>query len=164
LGDKLEAYTDGTSLGNPGPGAFSIILIYERAPIVLSRAFRKTTNNRMELMAVVETLNFCKNNNIKYVKIYTDSQLVAKAINEGWLERWNRNGWKTSAKQNVMNIDLWKQFLHYRNFVQPEILWVPGHSGNTFNEKADKIAKQKAKEDAIEIDYGFEQEHLSFFD
>ncbi len=160
---ELDAYTDGTSLGNPGPGAFSVLMMFEKSEIVLSRGFRQTTNNRMELLAVIETLNFCKNNNINFVRIYTDSQLIAKAINEDWITRWVHNGWKTSSKQDVLNIDLWKQLLHFTKFVQFEIVWVQGHSGNELNEKADKIAKKKAKEDAIEIDFGFENKNLSFF-
>lgn len=160
---NLEAYTDGTSLGNPGPGAFSVIIKFEQNEIVLSRGYRKTTNNRMELLAVVETLNFCKNNNVDFVKIYTDSQLISKAINEGWINRWVQNGWKTSSKQDVLNIDLWKQLLHFMRFVQFEIEWVQSHSGNELNEKADKIAKKKAKEDSIEIDVMFENKNLSFF-
>ncbi|MGB9771629.1 MAG: ribonuclease H family protein [Candidatus Kapaibacteriota bacterium] len=150
-----EIYTDGTSLGNPGKGGFAVIII-EKTEIILAKGFRKTTNNRMELLAVAEALNFIKNNNIMEATINSDSQLVVKAITDGWLNRWVKNGWRTTNRSPVLNIDLWQKIHYLLNFVNVKFQWIEGHSGNCYNELADKIAKKNAKDFAIEIDYQYE--------
>lgn len=155
----VEIYTDGTSLGNPGKGGFAVIILFTEQEIILAKGFRRTTNNRMELLAVIEALNFIKNNSIENATIYTDSQLITNAINEHWLERWVKNGWLTSNKTKVLNIDLWQKLHFLLNFVNVKFKWVEGHSGKEFNEKADKIAKKNAKDFAIEIDYQYEIEN-----
>lgn len=155
----IEIYTDGTSLGNPGRGGFAVVIVFEQFEIILAKGYRKTTNNRMELLAVVEALNFIKNNEIKSATIYTDSQLIVKAINEGWLSRWIVNGWQTSNKTKVLNIDLWQKINHFLNMVDVRFQWIEGHSDNKFNNLADKIAKRNAKDFAIEIDYQYEIEN-----
>jgi ribonuclease HI len=152
----VEIYTDGTSLGNPGKGGYSVIILWNNQEIILAKGYRNTTNNRMELSAIVEALNFIKNNELEEAVISTDSQLIVKAINEGWLAKWIQNGWQTSNKTQVQNIDLWQKIAFFLNFVRPKIFWVEGHIGNKYNEIADKIAKSKAKYDAIEIDYEYE--------
>lgn len=153
----VEIYTDGASLGNPGKGAYAVVILLDGKEIILSKGFRKTTNNRMELMALIEALNFLKDNGIKNSVIFTDSQLIAKAINEGWLSRWIQNGWKTTNRTSVLNIDLWKKVSYFLNFVNTKINWIESHSGRRYNELVDKLAKTKAKQDAIEIDYEYEQ-------
>lgn len=155
----IEIYTDGTSLGNPGKGGFAVIIVFEQFEIILAKGFRKTTNNRMELLSVAEALNFVKNNNINTATIHTDSQLVVKAINEGWLERWIKNGWQTANKTKVLNVDLWQKIHHFLKFVDVKFQWIEGHSGDKYNELADKIAKKNAKDFAIEIDYHYEFEN-----
>ncbi|MCX7909726.1 MAG: ribonuclease HI [Ignavibacteria bacterium] len=153
----VEIYTDGASLGNPGKGAFAVLIILNNLEIILSKGFRKTTNNRVELFAIIEALNFAKNNNLKDVIIYTDSQLITKAINESWLSKWIKNGWKTANKTPVINKDLWQKLNYFLNFVNAKFEWIEGHKGNKYNEIVDKLAKNKAKTDAIEIDYEYEK-------
>ncbi|MGQ9818688.1 MAG: ribonuclease H family protein [Candidatus Kapaibacteriales bacterium] len=153
-------YTDGASIGNPGPGAYATLIFIENKKILLSHSYRKTTNNRMELKAVIEGLNFCLNNNIPSIKIYTDSQLIYKAITDGWIERWIRNGWKTSNKKLVLNQDLWLKLHFFLNKLQFEIFWIESHSGNEFNELVDRIAKHNAYNSSIQdIDCGYEFSH-----
>ncbi len=157
----VEIYTDGTSLGNPGKGAYAVLILLNNQEIILAKGYKKTTNNRMELMAFVEAMNFLKNNNIKEGVLFTDSQLISKAMNEGWLRRWSTNGWKTSNKTTVLNIDIWEKVNYFLNFVKINVKWIEGHSGNKYNEMVDKIAKKIAKTDAIEIDYEYEQKSQS---
>lgn len=150
-------YTDGASIGNPGPGAYVALILHNKKQILLSHSYRKTTNNRMELKAVIEGLNFCLNNNISRIKIYTDSQLIYKAITDGWIERWIRVGWKTTNKKPVLNQDLWLKLHFFLNKIQVEIYWIESHSGNKFNELVDKIAKLNAHNYSLhEIDCGYE--------
>lgn len=159
-------YTDGASIGNPGPGAYVALILHNKNQILLSHSYRKTTNNRMELKAVIEGLNFCLNNNISRIKIYTDSQLIYKAITQGWIERWIRVGWKTTNKKLVLNQDLWLKLHFFLNKIQVEICWIESHSGNKFNELVDKIAKLNAHNYLLhEIDCGYEfnSSNLSLF-
>lgn len=155
--DMIEIYTDGTSIGNPGNGAFAVLVLLNNNEIILAKGFRKTTNNRMELMAVVEALNFLKNNDFQPAIIFTDSMLIYKAVNDAWIEKWILNGWKTSNKTSVQNIDLWEKLHYFLNFVKAKIEWVESHKGNKYNEIVDKIAKKKAQADPIEIDFEYEK-------
>ncbi len=152
----IFAYTDGASLGNPGPGAFAVIIVNGDTEIKLAKGYRLTTNNRMELMAILETLRFCLLNNINEVTIFTDSQLVANSINQNWLEKWANNKWKGSNKKEVKNIDIWKEIYELLKKVKTDVKWLSGHSGYKYNELCDKLAKKTAKESATEIDYGYE--------
>ncbi len=145
----LKIYTDGACLGNPGNGGFAWIIIRNSIEYRHSEAQTNTTNNRMELMAVISALKFFDSNktsDTKYkIEIYTDSQYLANAINKGWLNSWQKNGWKTSNKQPVKNQDLWNQLIPLLEKYDIVFHWVRGHSGDIFNEQVDQMANDAAK-------------------
>jgi len=139
----VDIYTDGACLGNPGPGGYAAILKWGDLEKEIFLGIEETTNNRMELMAVLEGLKA-----LKYpcrVRIHTDSQYIARAINEKWLEKWQRNGWKTAQKTDVKNRDLWEELARLIQIHQVEFKWLRGHSGHEFNERCDKLARQAAQ-------------------
>jgi len=133
---KIEIFTDGSSLGNPGPGGWCAILRYKGYEKRLSGGEEHTTNNRMELIAVIEALKALKEP--CEVELFSDSTYVLKGINE-WLEGWVKKNFK-----NVKNVDLWKEFLKVSKIHKININWVKGHSGHKENEICDKIAKEEA--------------------
>ncbi|HCO12238.1 MAG TPA: ribonuclease HI [Desulfonauticus sp.] len=140
---KVYLYTDGCSLGNPGPGGIGIILRYKDKEKEISRAHPHTTNNRMELEAVITGLEALKTT--CEVEVFTDSQYVAKALNEGWLEKWQKNNWKNSAKKPVKNQDLWQRLLPLLEKHQITFHWIKGHNQHPENERCDFLAKQAAE-------------------
>lgn len=160
---EIVAFTDGTSLGNPGPGGFASVILIDDEPIILARGFRYTTNNRMELMAVIEALRFFENNRIDNATIFTDSQLITKAVNDKWLDTWIKKGWKTTAKKPVLNIDLWKELVQLLKGKNIRFEWIQGHSGNKYNELCDRIAKQNARDNPRETDFGYENAVTNLF-
>ncbi|RMD52328.1 MAG: ribonuclease HI [Nitrospirae bacterium] len=132
-------YTDGACKGNPGPGGWAAILIYGKKRLEISGASGYTTNNRMELTAIIEGLR-----RLKYpcrVIIYTDSQYVMKGITE-WVKTWQKRGWKTCKKRDVLNRELWQALLKELSRHEVEWRWVKGHSGNVENERCDLLANQ----------------------
>ena len=135
----IEAFTDGACRGNPGPGGWGVLLRYNGHEKRLFGGEEETTNNRMELMAVIialESLNKqCR------VKVTSDSQYVLKGINE-WMANWKKRGWKTAAKKPVKNVDLWQRLDQARENHDIEWVWVKGHSGHIENEIADELANQ----------------------
>jgi len=135
-------YTDGSCLGNPGPGGYGAVLIFGEHRKELSQGYRDTTNNRMELRAVIEGLRTltrpCS------VKLYTDSKYVQQAITKGWLANWRKNGWKTAAKKPVKNQDLWRDLMPLLEKHQIDFRWVKGHSGHPENERCDELARTAA--------------------
>ena len=144
---KLEIYTDGSSLGNPGPGGWGSVFV-ENEKIIkeLGGCDKNTTNNRMELMAVIETLkylNFRKSDflNINEITIFADSNYVLSGITS-WIFNWEKNGWRTANKKEVLNQDLWKELIGLIRNYDNKIKWekVKGHSGHVYNDKADEIA------------------------
>ncbi len=141
--EVVDIYTDGACLGNPGPGGYAAILSWGELEKEIAQGNPQTTNNRMELMAVLEGLKA-----LKYpcrVRIHTDSQYIARAINEKWLDKWQRNGWKTSQKEDVKNRDLWEELAALLQTHQVEFKWVRGHSGHEYNERCDQLARQAAQ-------------------
>ncbi|WP_291323315.1 ribonuclease HI [Desulfonatronospira sp.] len=141
--EVVDIYTDGACLGNPGPGGYAAILKWGDLEKEISFGMDDTTNNRMELMAVLEGLKA-----LKYpcrVRIHTDSQYIARAINEKWLEKWQKNGWKTTQKTDVKNRDLWEELARLLQAHQVEFNWVRGHSGHEYNERCDELARQAAQ-------------------
>ncbi len=140
----VTLYTDGACSGNPGPGGWGCILVYGDTKRKLSGYESATTNNRMELMAVIKGLE-CLSRSVA-VKIVTDSQYVKNAFTEGWMENWKKNNWKTRTKENVKNKDLWIQLddLVANHKVIWE--WVKGHSGHTMNELCDELARRAITE------------------
>ena len=139
MADVVEIYTDGACKGNPGPGGWGALLRYKGQEKCLYGGERETTNNRMELMAVIRALEALKRPS--RVRITTDSQYVKKGITE-WINNWKRNGWKTSAKKPVKNADLWRELDDFAQSHNVSWAWVKGHSGHPENERADQLANQ----------------------
>lgn len=148
----VKIYTDGSCLGNPGPGGYGSVLTYKGHTKELSAGFKLTTNNRMELLAPIKALESltepCK------VILTTDSQYVRQGITQ-WIHNWIKNNWKTASKQPVKNVDLWQQ-LHAQNQKhQIEWHWVKGHSGHPENERCDQIAREAAEGNKLADDLGY---------
>lgn len=136
----VEIYTDGACRGNPGPGGWAAFLSCDGREKDISGAEAHTTNNRMELLAVIRALESLKKPGTQ-VKLFTDSQYVRKGITE-WLASWKARGWKTAARKPVMNQDLWQQLDVLAAAHQIEWLWVPGHAGVPGNERVDRLANE----------------------
>lgn len=147
---KVIIYTDGASKGNPGPGGYGVILQSDHKRKEISKGFRLTTNNRMELMAVIDSLRQLKRP--CEVTIYTDSQYVVNAVEKGWLFEWEKKGFKKTA-----NADLWKQFLSLYRQHKVKFVWIRGHNGHPENERCDYLAVKAASSDHLFIDTGYEQ-------
>jgi ribonuclease HI len=135
---QIIIYTDGASTGNPGPGGFGVVMLYGKHRKEISAGFRKTTNNRMELLAVIEALKALKTADIP-VTIYSDSQYVVNAISKGWVFDWAKKGFK--GKKNP---DLWQEFLKLYPKFKIKMQWVRGHNGNIENERCDVLATTAA--------------------
>ena len=139
----IKVYTDGACKGNPGPGGWGVAIIISEKIVYLKGFNSKTTNNIMELTAVIEAL---KTINLKTtIKIYTDSKYVKLGITE-WILNWKKNGWKTSSKKDVKNKILWIELDKLVNKNKIKWEWVKGHSGNKFNEKVDELANEAISE------------------
>jgi len=140
---EVTIYTDGACSGNPGPGGWCAILIYKGIKKMLKGFERHTTNNRMELKAVVEALKAlkepCK------VVIYSDSAYIVNAVNQNWIEKWQKNGWKRSEKEEVKNIDLWNELINLLKIHKVTFEKVKGHSDNELNNLCDQIARSMIK-------------------
>ena len=148
----ITIYTDGSSKGNPGPGGYGIILKSGTHYKELSKGFRHTTNNRMELLAVIDALKSIKNKE-KPVEIFSDSQYVVRAINEGWLTKWM----KTNFSGGKKNADLWRDFHKTAKEFKLKMIWVKGHADNPYNNRCDELATSAADGKNLEIDEGYEE-------
>ena len=137
----IKIYTDGSCLENPGNGGWAAIIFINNEKIVISGNKKNTTNNQMELLAAIEALK--KIPERQKIQIYTDSKYVKQGITE-WIEKWIQNNWKTSSKQKVKNVDLWKELNEISKKHQIEWHWVKAHAGDAFNEEADELAKKAA--------------------
>lgn len=135
---QIEIYTDGACSGNPGPGGWGAVLVYNGKEKELSGSEKETTNNRMELTAVIMALNAL--NQPCEVKLTTDSKYVCDAINKGWVYSWRKNGWRKSDKKPALNVDLWKELLSLLEKHEVEFIWVKGHNGHKYNEICDALA------------------------
>ena len=135
---NVTIYTDGACLGNPGPGGYGAVLLYNGTRKELSGGYRRTTNNRMEIMAVLAGLRSLKEP--CRVTLYSDSRYVVDAMSKGWAERWRAKGWKRSDKAPALNPDLWAEMLDLSERHQVEYRWVKGHAGNPENERCDELA------------------------
>lgn len=136
---RVQIYTDGACSGNPGPGGWAAILVYGDKRRELSGFAPHTTNNRMELTAAVEALRALKEPCI--VDLYSDSAYLVNAFRQGWLEKWQRNGWRTSQKEPVENQDLWQELLALTRRHRVEWRKVEGHAGVELNERCDQLAR-----------------------
>ncbi len=142
---KVEIYTDGACSGNPGVGGYCAILIYKGVEKVISGREEDTTNNRMELLAVIKGLSALKEP--CEVNVYSDSQYVTDAFNQDWINAWQANGWKTAGKKAVKNVDLWQELLNLINKHKVTFIKVKGHADNEYNNRCDKIAVEEYKKD-----------------
>ncbi|MBF0196353.1 MAG: ribonuclease HI [Planctomycetes bacterium] len=135
---EIIIYSDGACAGNPGPGGYGAILVFGKNEKKIAAGFRKTTNNRMEIMAVIEALK-----SLKFscrAVIYSDSKYVVDAMTKHWPHKWRQKNWHTSGKQLAKNVDLWKEMLELEQQHELVFNWVKGHSGNHYNEIADELA------------------------
>ena len=147
-------YTDGSSRGNPGPGGYGTLLMWKGNVRELSGGFRKTTNNRMELMAVIAGLEALKKTGLE-IQIYSDSQYVVKAIQEGWLKNWLATNFKGGKK----NKDLWIRYHELAVQQRIRFTWVKGHADNPHNNRCDEMATAAADSNNLQIDEVFEMEN-----
>ena len=135
---EIDIYTDGACSGNPGPGGWGVVLIYQENKKELSGYQPETTNNRMELFAAIQGLSALKESCA--VNLYSDSSYLVNAFEKHWIEKWQRNGWKTSTKSPVENQDLWKLLLIHVRKHQVRFIKVKGHSDNQYNNRCDEMA------------------------
>ena len=137
--DKIIIYTDGACSGNPGPGGWGAILMYNDVKKEISGGAKETTNNIMEITAVVEALKHLKRP--CEVEVYSDSAYVVNAFNNGWIYNWMKNNWKTAGKDPVKNKELWQELYDLTKIHKVEFIKVKGHSDNEFNNKCDELAR-----------------------
>lgn len=140
---NVELYTDGACSGNPGPGGYGVVLRYNGHEKELSQGFANTTNNRMELLAVITGLSALRER--CNVTLYSDSQYVVNGIEKGWAKKWRANGWKKSDKSPALNPDLWEQLLELLDKHNVRVVWVKGHAGHPENERCDALAVAAAQ-------------------
>jgi ribonuclease HI len=146
---KIVIYTDGCALGNPGPGGYGAVLIFGEHRKELAEGYLLTTNNRMELMAVIKALGKINSSGIP-IDIYTDSKYVCDSVEKGWLFNWQKKGWS-----KVKNPDLWQLFLPLYLKYKPKFHWIKGHAGNVDNERCDWLANQAALDPNKKADVGY---------
>ncbi|MFN2457817.1 MAG: ribonuclease HI [Chitinophagaceae bacterium] len=148
----ITIYTDGASRGNPGPGGYGVILMSGKHIKELSKGYRLTTNNRMELMAVIAGMEALKKKGLP-ITIYSDSQYIVKAIKEGWLNKWMATNFSKGKK----NKDLWVKFYDLSQQHQLQFVWVKGHADNEYNNRCDELATAAADGRDLAIDEGYER-------
>jgi len=146
----ITIYTDGSSRGNPGPGGFGIVLMCGQFRKDVACGYRRTTNNRMELLGAITALEMLKIPN-SYVTLYTDSKYVADAVNQNWLSGWIKKGFK-----KVKNPDLWARFIRIFQKHHVKIVWVKGHADNQYNNRCDQLAVAAATGNNLLVDEYFE--------
>ena len=134
----VTIYTDGACSGNPGPGGWGAVLRYGAHERELSGGEAQTTNNRMELTAVIEALRLLKEP--CEVELYSDSKYVIDALSKGWVYGWQKKGWKKSDNSPALNVDLWERLLPLLKYHEVEFVWVKGHAGHPENERCDRLA------------------------
>ncbi len=153
-GTKVTIYTDGACIGNPGPGGYGVVLLNESHRKELSGGYRKTTNNRMEILAAIVGLEALKEE--CRVTLYSDSQYVVNAVEKGWAWKWEAKGWKRSRDAKALNPDLWERLLRLCEYHDVEFRWVRGHAGNRENERCDQLATEAARQRELPVDKWYE--------
>lgn len=138
----VEIFTDGACSGNPGPGGYGVILRYQGRERELSGGEKSTTNNRMELTALIEGLSALKEP--CRVTLYSDSKYVVDAIQKGWAKKWRANGWMRTKTDRALNVDLWEKALELLEQHEMRFVWVKGHAGHPENERCDRLAVLEA--------------------
>lgn len=154
----IRIYTDGAAQGNPGPGGYGTILKWNHHVKELAEGYRLTTNNRMELLAVIVGLEAIKKQGIP-VTIYSDSKYVVDAIEKGWVWGWEKKNFAKKA-----NADLWKRYLPLHHRFHPKFVWVKGHAGHPENERCDQLAVSAATSDDLQVDHEYEQNQSAGLD
>ena len=150
---QVNIYTDGGCLGNPGKGGYGVILIYGEHRTEISKGFKHTTNNRMELMACIAGLE-----SLKYqceITLFSDSKYVVDSVSKGWAKKWQKNNWMRNSKSRAENIDLWERLLSLIQKHKIKFVWVKGHSGHPENERCDELAKNAANNTQLLDDKGY---------
>lgn len=147
----ITIYTDGAAKGNPGPGGYGAVLKFGKHRKELSEGFRLTTNNRMELLAVIRALQELKSTDFP-VQVYSDSKYVVDAVEKGWLWSWQKKSFKDKK-----NPDLWTRYIPLHLKYKPKFIWVKGHAGNIENERCDQLAVQAAEGFDLPADKGYEE-------
>jgi len=149
---NITIYTDGSSRGNPGPGGFGIVLLSGKFRKEHAEGFVKTTNNRMELRAVIRALELIKPSTVDHnITVYSDSKYVVDSIEKGWVFGWQKKGFK-----NKKNPDLWRKYLTLHKKHNPKFVWVKGHANNVENERCDTLAVEASKGENLPPDVGYE--------
>ncbi len=154
---QVDLYSDGSSRGNPGPGGYGCILVFEtsdgkRHEKEFSCGYENTTNNRMELMGVIVGFEALKR--LCKVHVVTDSQYVVNAFNKNWIGSWISKGWKGAGNKPVKNVDLWQRLLKAMEGHEATFEWVKGHAGHPYNERCDELATKAADSDNLQVDKG----------
>jgi ribonuclease HI len=152
---QVTLYTDGACKNNPGPGGYGVVLLFDSHRKELSAGYRKTTNNRMEILAAIAGLEALKEP--CRVRLYSDSQYLVNAIEKGWALRWQANGWKRNSKEKAINPDLWEKLLNLCKIHKVEFIWVRGHAGHIENERCDVLATSAILEPNLAVDEGYER-------
>lgn len=150
----VTIYTDGAASGNPGPGGYGVILEFQGKRKELSGGYRRTTNNRMELLAAVVGLEALKER--CEVTLYTDSAYLVNALNEGWAQRWRAHGWMRNKNEPALNLDLWERLLRLCEQHEVHFVWVKGHAGHPENERCDQLAQEAARGINLPVDTAYE--------
>jgi ribonuclease HI len=148
----IRIYTDGAAQGNPGPGGYAAIMKFGEHEKEISAGYRRTTNNRMELMAVIAGLEAIRKTGIP-VTIYSDSKYVVEAVEKGWIWGWEKKNFSKKA-----NPDLWKRYIPLHHKYKPKFVWIRGHAGHPENERCDQLAVEAAQSFQLPPDTGYEQQ------
>jgi ribonuclease HI len=153
---NVTLYTDGACSKNPGPGGYGTVLIYDSHRKELSGGYRRTTNNRMEILAAIVGLETLKEP--CRVTIFSDSQYLVNAIEKGWARRWQANGWMRNRKEKAVNPDLWDRLLELCKIHRVQFEWVRGHAGHSENERCDELATAAVRSPNLAVDEVYERE------
>ena len=150
----VDIYTDGACSGHPGRGGYGAVMLYNGARKELSEGYRLTTNNRMELLAVIKALEALKER--CRINLYSDSKYVVDAVTKGWAKKWQANGWKKADKSRALNTDLWERLLALLDYHDVTFLWVKGHADNVENERCDFLARSAIESGNLIEDKNYE--------
>lgn len=152
---RIEIYTDGACTGNPGPGGYGAVLLYGEHRKELSGGYTLTTNNRMEIMAVIKALEALKAP--CEVKLYSDSRYVVDAVEKGWAVKWRQKNWMRTKTEAAMNPDLWQRMLELLETHRVKFIWVKGHAANKENERCDELAREAIISGELQSDGGYKE-------
>ncbi|MFI3173730.1 MAG: ribonuclease HI [Bacillota bacterium] len=151
---SVVIYTDGACSGNPGAGGYGVVMLYKEMRKELSAGYELTTNNRMEMMAVIEGLKALKAP--CHVDLYSDSKYVIDSIEKEWVYKWRKQGWKKSDKSQALNVDLWILLLELLEYHEVKFHWVKGHANIPENERCDELAREAIGEIPLLVDSGYQ--------